>query len=448
MKRLILTVAAALLFAAPAAMAQKVNRSSIEQKIAKSDADIADAKKNVKAATWLNRGKVYFDAAYLLTDKLFEKMPVATIALSFGEPESRGEETINGETYATWVYPYVTIYEKEGLVAAWKTTQEIFPGAVETSIEAYAKAYELDPKTADKVAAGLRDIVNYCIQVGSCDLTLTEYAAAAKVYETAFAAQSVPAYGQAEPSLLYYAGYFLTIDGSRHPESFAAGAADLNKALELDYADENGDLYYYLFHCYYGQKDADEANVLKAKEALLTGQRLFPKNDKIVEGLLQLYTTEKNVGDPAELISIIDASLAENPGNIDMWFGRGRVFYALKNYDESIASFQRVVELAPDMFEGNYYLGVFYAVKGDALNEEMNHRQYNSQSEYDTDLAMVNAVYAESLPWFERAYQIKPDDVDTVEFLKSICFRLRDEEGIMDKYNYYNTLYKQMKGLE
>ena len=53
-----------------------------------------------------------------------------------------------------------------------------------------------------------------------------------------------------------------------------------------------------------------------------------------------------------------------------------------------------------------------------------------------------------SVPWFEKAHQIKPDDVDTLEFLKSICFRLRDEAGIMEKYNTYNALYKQVKGIE
>ena len=31
---------------------------------------------------------------------------------------------------------------------------------------------------------------------------------------------------------------------------------------------------------------------------------------------------------------------------------------------------------------------------------------------------------------------------------RSICFRLRDEEGMMDKYNKYNTLLKEAKGEE
>ena len=59
MKKTILSVFAALLLAVPAVQAQKVNKSAILSKIEKSDADIADAKKSMKAATWINRGKAF-----------------------------------------------------------------------------------------------------------------------------------------------------------------------------------------------------------------------------------------------------------------------------------------------------------------------------------------------------------------------------------------------------
>ncbi len=71
---------------------------------------------------------------------------------------------------------------------------------------------------------------------------------------------------------------------------------------------------------------------------------------------------------------------------MDLWFGRGRIFYALKDYDESIASFKKVVELKPELFEGNYYLGVFYTIKADEMNKVMNEKQYSSQAAYDADL--------------------------------------------------------------
>ena len=449
MKKVFLTVLAVALVAVTAVQAQKVNKSALVSKIEKSDADIADAKKGAKAATWINRGKAFYEAAIEPTKNLFVNMDAAMLKLAVGEPASTESVTLVNVPYEAWVYPWFTAYIKDGKIATWSQTQWVIEDAPAKAIEAYNKAYEMDPKTADKVKEGLKQISDFCSQVGNTGIDTGNYADAADAYALAFEAQSSPAHGNPEPALLYYAGYLRTVDGAANPASYVIGADYLNKALDLGYNDEEGNIYYYLFHCYYGQKDADKANVLKAKDALVAGIKKFPKNERILDGLVQLYTNpEDSVGDPADLVALIDAAIESNPENVDLWFGRGRIFFALKQYDESIASFQKVVELKPELFEGNYYLGVFYTIKADEMNKVMNEKQYSSQTAYDTDLKEVNAVYMEAVPWFEKAYELKKDDVNTLDFLKSICFRLRDEEGMMDKYNKYNTLLKEAKGEE
>ena len=448
MKKTILTAFAALLVAIPAVEAQKVNKEALLAKIEKSDADIANEKKAAKAATWINRGKAFYEVAAEPTKNLFVNMEATMLKLTVGDPASTGQETLNGTQYTTWVYPWFTAYIKDNKVATWKQTKWVMEDAPAKAIEAYNKAYELDPKSADKVKEGLKQISDFCSQVGNAGIDSGDYLGAANAYATTYEAQSNPAYGEADPALLYYAGYLLTVDGANNPESFVRGGKYLEEAIAKNYADEEGNIYYYLFHCYYGQKAAGKENVMKAKQALLDGIEKFPKNERILDGLMQLYTSEEGVGDPADLVALIDKAIADNPSNVDLWFGRGRIFYALKDYDKSIESFEKVVELKPDLFEGNYYLGVFYTIKGDELNKVMNEKQYSSQAAYDADLKAVNEVYLAAVPWFEKAHQIKPDDVDTLEFLKSLCFRLRDEAGIMDKYNTYNALYKQAKGIE
>ena len=449
MKKVFLTVLAVALVAVTAVQAQKVNKSALVSKIEKSDADIADAKKGAKAATWINRGKAFYEAAIEPTKSLFVNMDAAMLKLAVGEPASTESVTLVNVPYEAWVYPWFTAYIKDGKIATWSQTQWVIEDAPAKAIEAYNKAYEMAPKTADKVKEGLKQISDFCSQVGNTGIDTGNYADAADAYAQAFEAQSSPAHGNPEPALLYYAGYLRTVDGAANPASYVIGADYLNKALDLGYNDEEGNIYYYLFHCYYGQKDADKANVLKAKDALVAGIKKFPKNERILDGLVQLYTNpEDSVGDPADLVALIDAAIESNPENVDLWFGRGRIFFALKQYDESIASFQKVVELKPELFEGNYYLGVFYTIKADEMNKVMNEKQYSSQTAYDTDLKEVNAVYMDAVPWFEKAYELKKDDVNTLDFLKSICFRLRDEEGMMDKYNKYNTLLKEAKGEE
>lgn len=448
MKKIMMMALAALLLAVPAAQAQKVNESAIRGKIAKSDADIADAKKNIKSATWINRGKLFLEAAAEPTKDLFVGQEAMLLKLALGEPVSTGVETVaNGNEFEAWVYPYVTVYLKDGKVATWAQTKQIVEGAETKAIEAYAKAAELDPKAATKVKEGLQQVSDFCSQVGNTGLDTGNNVLAADAFATAYAAQLVPAYGKADPSLLYYAGNLRTMDGVTNPASYAIGADYLNKALEQGYADEAGYIYYYLFHCYYGQREADKANVVKAKDALLTGISKYPKNENILEALIQLYTVEEGVGDPADLVAMIDASLAENPENVDLWFGRGRTFYALKNFDEAIASFAKVAEIQPDQFEGNYWLGMFYILKADEENRIMQEeKQYNSTAAWEADQKAVTAIYMEAVPWLEKAHQIKPEDFQALDYLKALCFRLRDEEGMMAKYEKYNAEWKQAKG--
>lgn len=447
MKKMFLTAFAALLVAVPAVQAQKVNKEALVAKIEKSDADIADAKKGAKASTWINRGKAFYEAATEPTKSLFVNMDAAMLKLAIGEPKGTEPAAINGTEYEAWVYPYFTAYIKDGKVATWKQTRYVVEDAAKKAIEAYNKAYELDPKTAQKVKDGLKQVSDFCSQVGNAGLDSGDYVGAADAYATAYDAQSGPAYGESDPALLYYAGYLLTVDGATNPRSFVRGAGYLNQALDKGYADEEGNIYYYLFHCYYGQKDADREFVMKGKDALLKGMEKFPKNSRILEGLMQLYTSEEGVGDPADLVAMIDGALAEQPENVDLWFGRGRIFYALKNPDESIASFQKVVELKPDMFEGNYFLGVFYTVKAEDLLNELNAKQYSSQAAYEEDLKAVNAIYMQAIPWFEKAHELNPADVNSLEFLKAICFRLRDEDPALNqKFETYNKLYKEAQG--
>ena len=450
MKKTILTALAAMLLAVPAAQAQKVNKEALLSKIEKSDEAVADAKKGTKSATWINRGKAYYDAAVAPTKSLFVGLEGTMLKLADGDPTSVGKETVNGTEYEAWVYPYYTAYFEGGKVKTWKQTQTVYDGAIDKALESYVKAYEMDPKSASKVKDGLQQISDFCSQVGNAGLDTGDFVGAADAYIKAFTAQSCPAYeGKPDPALLYYAGYLRTVDGANNPESFVLGGEYLSKAIDMGYADEEGNIYYYLFHCYYGQKDKDRSFLEKAKQMLLSGVEKFPKNDRIIDGLVQLYTTpDDKVGDPADLIDLIDKAIENNPSSVDLWFGRGRIFYALKDYDQSIASFKKVVELMPDLYEGNYYLGVFYTIKGDEANKAINEKQYSSQAAYDADLKDVNAIYMEAVPYLEKALEIKANDPSTLELLKSICFRLRDEAGMMEKYNKYNELFKQVQGQE
>ena len=432
--------------AVPAATAQKINDAAFAAKLEKSNLDIENPKKSSKSATWISRGKLCADAIIAPTKSLFSGLDAGMLAMSLGVPANEVNEVNGNEVHS---FDWVDIHTKGGKVSAWKVKKEVLPNAFEIAKESFEKAYELDPSSAAKIKTILETLVNYYSELGSVSLDITEYKSAIDAYMKAVALQQNPAIGKEDARYYFFAGQLAAFLGAQEPQYFVDGEKYLTKALELGYKDEQGNLYYFLFHCFYGQRTTDKENLIKAKNALLEGIEKYPRNERIMEGLIQLYTSEEGVGDPADLVERIDKMLAEKPDNADLWFARGQVFFKLKNFDECIHSFLKINELKPNDYDTNFYLGYFYMAKGDEVNRAFNARldSINSQEEYQAGLKEVNAAYMKSLPWLEKAIELKPDSVDCAEYLKVLCFRLRNEDGIMDKYNKYNALYKQLKGI-
>lgn len=448
MKRVLLMAVAAVMLFAPAANAQKVNEAAIRQRLEKSDAEIGDPKKNEKAATWLNRAKVYFESIQTPTKDLIPGLDQLVLKTNLGDPISTEGNV--------WVYPWVKIHLLDGQIA-WEQTKEIYPGAFEIMNEALLKAFELDPKQAAKIKSQINDIDSFYENLASVSYNIARYDVAYDSYNKICTLQSNPAYDTPNNEYYFITGQLAAFLGPEDPSKFVAGEAALIKAIDNGYTDENGDIYYYLFHCCYGQREQNPSKIMMAKDALLKGIEKFPKNEKILDGLMSLYTAEEGVGNPADLIEMIDRSLAEDPTNADLWFGRGRVFYSianksadmnvkLENLDECIKSFHKVVELNPASFDGNYFLSIFYQLKGEALADDVNSRDFKSQSDYDAAFRVALDTFKESVPCLEKAVEIDPTHKDAVSSLKSLCFRLRDEAPeYMEKYTKYSQMLEALQ---
>ena len=447
MKKLVLMVVAAMVLAMPAVNAQKVNTDSEVAKLAKVDAAIADAKKGAKAATWVAHAKAYADAYALPTKELGRGVPEQMLMMNVGRPEGAFESQFAGYPAIVYSYEYVDVYVVNGMIEGWDQKKAIKENLAETAIASYAKAYEMDPKTESKVAAGVLNLANaLAIQADALN-KMGRLAGAACAFERAFRAQQVIPSIKADPNNLYNAGmlttmHAATLQGEEALAAFNKGEKIFADALAAGFKDESGNIYYYIFHCAYGQKEKNRDEYLaKAKEALLTGIKLYPKNTTILDGLMQFYTAEEGVGDPAELTGMIEASLKEDPTNYDLWFGRGRVYNAMKQYDECIKSFEKCVELRPDEFEPNFYTAYFIIEKANAEVEKLNSTPNMSYQLYEEENAKINLIFAEAIPWLEKAYAINPSDGATLEYLNMLCFRLRDLDGMMDKYNKYHELF-------
>ena len=450
MKKLVLMAMA--MFALTTATAQKVNTASELGKLEKADAACADAKKGAKAATWIAHAKAYSNAFMAPTKELGVGVPVYAIP-TLSQPEGTAEELFLGNPVITYQYEYVDIYinPASGLIEGWKQKKSVKENLAETAIESLKKAYEMDPKSGSKIIPLAQSLANALAQQGDVLNSIGNILESGYAFELAFRAQSIVPEAQANYGNLYNAGMQYTmhassLEGEEAIAAFERGEKIFNEALAAGYNDEAGNIYYFLFHSYYGQREKNREEYLaKSKEALLTGIKLYPKNTTILDGLMNFYTAEVGVGDPAELTEMIEKSLQDDPTNYDLWFGRGRVYNAMKNYDECIKSFEKCAEIDPNGFESNFYVAYFIIEKANALVETLNSTPNMSYEAYNSENEKINLVFAEAIPWLEKAHELNPTDIASIEYLNGICFRLREMEGMMDKYNKYHELYLQTR---
>ncbi len=455
MKKLAMIFTVALMFCSSIVMAQRVDLESINAKLAKSDAEVEHPKKGLKASAWMNRGDLYFSTISDPMKALFVGIDGSMLDAACGAKGKPGQKKIGQTQYKTMTYGFFVAYLQNNKVVAWTSSRLVKKDALDVALKSYAKAIELDPNMKSKVKASLDKMSEFYQQLGSFAIKLNDIGQGVSTYTNLCKVQEDPAYGGVDPVVQFTAGYMLTLQGEKVPWSYVRGETILKKALAGGYSkleDDNksvldadrGNIYYYLYYCAYAQREKTPAKINVAKKYLQEGINKYPKNTRIFDSLLHLYTNEAGMGDPTELLETIEKTIKINPKSANAWFARGRIYYALEDYDECIASFKEVVKIEPKTYDGNYYLGLFYMLKADAMLSNMKGVTYSDQSKYDADVAELNKIYAMAVPYFEVAHVAKPKDQTTLEYLKQLCFRLRDEPGMMEKYTKYNDLFKAL----
>lgn len=436
MKRILMMVAAVLLVAAPAANAQKVNADALKAKVAKADADAANAKKNVKSATWLTRGQAYLSAVDAPEASLYIGMPVAMLEVSLGKAISSQEVKKGYGQFIEMAFPYVNVYvdPANGTVASWQVTKPVVENGAAVAVESFKKAKELDVKAVVKANEGLTKLKDHYLQEADNMYKLGEYKAAAAGY--AVADELLNDLGTPDQSLAFNIGYCYVLDGD-----FDAALPFLEKSKANNY-EADGTLYYLLFHCYFKSNTGD---MVKSKETLLEGVSKYPQNNNLIESMTMFYSREGSTEDPEEVFGLIKSAIDADPTNVELWAGLGNVYLKSERWDEAIETYTKAVELQPENEINQLRLGYTYCLKGDAAQDELTKQTFTSYEESNKAQDAVLQIYAASLPALEKAYALNGTNRTTIELLKSIYYRLSyDDEAMKAKYDEINAVYKQM----
>jgi len=159
---------------------------------------------------------------------------------------------------------------------------------------------------------------------------------------------------------------------------------------------------------------------------------------------VNLILTEANLqiklGNKDEFASLMSEAIALDPTNSSLYFNLGVISGEQGDYDKAKEYYNKCIELDPDYVDAYINLGSALLEDDKALVEEMN-QSLNNFDKYDEIKAKQAELYKEVIPLYEKAYELRPDDIDTIRTLMS----LYENTEMDDKFKSMKEKYDSLK---
>ena len=284
---------------------------------------------------------------------------------------------------------------------------------------AYEKSMELDPKGATKKRIITNMIYNSLAldlySQGSTQFEEKDFAGAFKSFETQIKITESDKYAGAIDTGMYYNAGLAASNSGKYKEAITY----FEKCATMGY--QGITPYYQIYESYLGLGDT-----VKAESILKELPGKFPGDKTITLQLIDLYIKS---GKHEEALKYLDVAKKDDPENFSLWFAEGIIYLNNNNFDEAIVDLTRSIELKSDLYDSQYGLGAAYINKASDMFVKANDIMDVNKYTVAIDEAMV--VFAKALPYMEKAYELKPDDVFAMRSLKELYYRLK----MTDKYD-------------
>ncbi len=435
MRRLTLILALALAYGAVTAQTSKqIDFEQYTKKVEKSNAEIQDAKKSIKDATWLSRAELMLDVYEAQLLRSYMGLSTQEFPIIVGNPVSKTQEEVEGVAIDKFEMERVTFNFAGGKLESWVVTKPVVEKPLELAYESLSKVIELDTKAkrTKKVQENLIKLKNSYINEGSSYYSMKDFKNAYESFKKVTEIGQMPQVNQKDTII-----YFYTALAAQLAENYENAINFYKQSLDLGFSSE-GTAYYNIYEAHKSLGKADEAvNYLEV------GFTKYPKNSNILFSLINHYINKGD--DPSKVLTYMDKALVDDPNNATLYFAKGTVHDKLNDSEEAVKAYAKAIEIDPKFFDAHYNLGAVYFNNGVKMVEEANKIPAREVEKYDAAMAKANEEFKKALPYMEQAYGVNPNSKDVVEALKNIYFRFRGESDDMaNKFKEYNEKLKNM----
>lgn len=376
------------------------------------------------------------------TDKLADAVTNIQMAMKGSEAMKEADTYLEAGQIMAALMNQIVIVKTSG-IGSMDDLPEVDMPAI-AAADAYMKAFELgvnakkpnkltkDQKTA---LAGLQGLQGNLSNAGIFAIQDKQYANSYANFNKSVAVHNFLVEHGEESAL--------SAEGKVNDESYYAAVSallveDYDAALPLynQLKDANYDdagIYDGLYKVYSAKGEKETAvNMLNE------GREKFPDDTQLLFTEINYYLGEKKLD---VLIGKLENAIAKEPQNVSLYATLGSVYDNLhqnanKEGDEESAQnyfglakewYEKALEKDADYTSAMYSIGALYFNRGAAMTQELvalgDDFSKEGQKKYEALKAKVDEEFEAALPYFKRAEQMDPSDLNTLVALKEIFAR-------------------------
>ena len=413
----------------------QIDFDQLKKKVEKSNADIENPKKNIKEGTWIDRAELMMEIYDSQILNARSGMTSQEFVILAGQPKNKVQEEVNGALVEKFIFDRTIFYFNNNVLDRWEVLNPVVDNPLQIAFESLKKAQEIDVKgkKTKSLIEQYNRLKSLYLTNGSNQYGFKDYNGSYGDFSKVIEIGQIPILNQKDTAIYYYTAISAQLAGKNKE------AIDLlKKSIELNYTSD-GTAYFNLDLAYRGIGD-NETGLAYLEQ----GFTKYPKNQSILGALINYYLNKNE--DPSKVVNYIDKALLEDPTNASLYHAKGVVYDKINDFDNALNSYKKAIESDPKFYDSYYNLGVLFYNKAVKFLEEANKIPAKEIEKYDATISKANAEFKNSLPYFEKAFELKSDDRFIAETLKNIYFRYRNESADMKaKFEEMVTKIDNMK---
>ncbi len=327
------------------------------------------------------------------------------------------EKTMNDGK--TWYY--------RGLIYAAidTTSNQSFKGLADdpfkTAMESFAKADELGKAGSEYFTSDANSVVPVTKTQQIQQLANFYLNKGANLYQTDSLKEALTYFEKTQiilpdDTIAYFYAGFVANALEDHDKSIA------NFEKYMEKGGTSADAYSLMINAYSGPKENKE----KALEVSRLAKKKFPNNEefpKVEIGLLiEMEKVEEAKGG-------LEEAVKREPNNKTYQFYLGYVNSKLEKWEEAKKNFAEALRVDPAYFDAQYYLAQVYLIDASKIMDQIKNLGISAadkKKQADLDKVLVEK-YKIAVPYWEKAEQLKPNDTDVLDRLRTIYYYLGED---------------------